>query len=87
MLERATILAEQNIITLDDLPAELVNSTDHPSAPQSDFPETRLESIERSHIQEVLQQCQGNKTLAAQMLGIHRRKLYRLIDRFGLTGK
>ena len=33
---------------------------------------------------EVLQREQGNKSKAARALGIHRRKLYRLLERFDL---
>jgi DNA-binding NtrC family response regulator len=32
----------------------------------------------------VLEQEQGNKARTARVLGIHRRKLYRLLDRYGI---
>ncbi|MGE0377514.1 MAG: sigma-54-dependent transcriptional regulator [Planctomycetaceae bacterium] len=80
-LERATILADERLITLDDLPHEVVD------APQSQRPVDtagikRLDLIERAHIIDVLRQERGNKARAASALGIHRRKLYRLIERF-----
>ncbi len=43
-----------------------------------------LERIERDNIEEVLRLCQGNITLAAEMLGITRTSLYRRIEKFGL---
>ena len=87
VLERATILAEGRTVTLDDLPADIVNSVDL-NAPSCEITlETNLESIERSHVLDVLQRCDGNKAQAARMLGIHRRKLYRLLDRLGLPTK
>ena len=87
VLERATILAEGRTVTLDDLPADIVNSVDS-NAPSCEITlETNLESIERSHVLDVLQRCDGNKAQAARMLGIHRRKLYRLLDRLGLPTK
>lgn len=43
-----------------------------------------LERIERSNIDEVLRICNGNITLAAEMLGITRTSLYRRIKKFNL---
>ena len=43
-----------------------------------------LSAIERAKIVEVLRRERGNKTRAARVLGIDRRKLYRLIDRFAV---
>ena len=86
VLERATILAEGSIITVDDLPSEIANSILDDPLPL-EVVETNLESIERNHVVEVMQKCQGNKAQAARMLGVHRRKLYRILDRLGLAGK
>lgn len=86
-LDRATILADDRTITIDDLPREIVQ----PVAGSRPAPTDRTESatddlaaIERSHIIAVLQKEKGNKARAARSLGIHRRKLYRLIERFGI---
>ena len=87
VLERATILAEGNTVTIDDLPSEIVNSTDDAEPISVVQDETKLESMERTHVLEVLQKCQGNKSQAARMLGVHRRKLYRLMERLGLSPK
>ena len=43
-----------------------------------------LATIERAHIIEVLHREQGNKSRAARALGINRRSLYRLIEKFGI---
>jgi len=43
-----------------------------------------LSSIERAKVVEVLRRERGNKSRAAQALGIDRRKLYRLIDRYAV---
>lgn len=45
----------------------------------------RLEDLERSHIMEILKRENGNKARAARVLGIHRRKLYRLLERYGIS--
>lgn len=44
----------------------------------------RLEDLEKAHILDVLRQQGGNKARAARALGIHRRKLYRLLERHGI---
>ena len=91
-LERATILADDHTITLDDLPrelqpAQLAAHTAHPDralpAPVDDDTD-RLDDLQRAHIVAVLQRERGNKARAARVLGIHRRKLYRLLERYGI---
>jgi len=81
VLERAQILAENNLITLDDLPENMTEVFPENSAagdPQ------HLREVERRHVLNVLQQENGNKVHAAKVLGISRRALYRLIDKYGL---
>ena len=45
----------------------------------------RLEDLEKAHIVEILRQQNGNKARTARILGIHRRKLYRLLERYGIA--
>lgn len=98
VLQRATILADQFRIELDDLPAEVVeclgfqvpglsHENDEfgdgarvwPSLGDSSL---SLDEIVQMHVQAVLHAEQGNKASAARKLGIHRRKLYRMLERF-----
>ncbi len=44
-----------------------------------------LDDLEKTHIVSILRQQNGNKARTARILGIHRRKLYRLIERYGIT--
>jgi DNA-binding NtrC family response regulator len=81
VIERAQILAEGDTITVDDLPDNLVGAT--PAAPAPADPDS-LEGVERRHVEEVLRRAGGNKVRAAKALGVSRRTLYRLIDRYGL---
>jgi DNA-binding NtrC family response regulator len=82
VLERAQILAENHLITLDDLPENLAE-TALASSPSGGDPR-HLREVERRHVQEVLHDLKGNKVQAAKALGISRRALYRLIAKYHL---
>jgi len=87
VLDRAMILANDRTVTMDDLPSELVDDTATTRSPSGVAPllDSTLETLERTHVQAILQECGGNKSQAARALGIHRRKLYRLLERLGVT--
>lgn len=87
VVQRATILADGNEITLDDLPRELTHRapSQRTSATSTPLPAAdgiKLDDVQRHHVLEVLRQQGGNKAKTARVLGIHRRKLYRLLERF-----
>ncbi len=46
---------------------------------------TTLEEVEKAHTLAVLGEVAGNKTLAARILGVDRRTIYRNLIRWGLT--
>jgi DNA-binding NtrC family response regulator len=82
VLERAQILAEDHVITLDDLPENL-----HMAPPMegASGPDTlNLSELERRALQTALHQTKGNKVHAAKLLGISRRAVYRLLAKYGL---
>ncbi len=88
VIQRATILADSEEITLDDLPRELIESErkhDHSNSVyllSSSEASDRLDDVAKSHILRILDREGGNKAKTARVLGIHRRKLYRLLERF-----
>jgi DNA-binding NtrC family response regulator len=83
-IERAVAFARHEKITVDDLPASIqrYRPTSAQSASGGNQDLRSLEEVERAHIERVLQATKGNKTLAAQILGVDRRTLYRKNDRF-----
>jgi len=84
VLERAQILAEDQLITLDDLPDALATA---PAGAVIGADPLHLRNVERRHVVDILQREGGNKVHAAKTLGISRRALYRLIDKYGLEGR
>jgi DNA-binding NtrC family response regulator len=82
VLERAQILAENNLITLDDLPESMQQP---PAAGEaSTMSPLNLREVELQTVRTALAEANGNKVHAAKALGISRRALYRLIDKLHL---
>ncbi len=46
-----------------------------------------LEALERALVERALGEAQGNKSKAAEILGIHRRLLYEKLRQFGMDSK
>lgn len=75
VVERAAILARSELITANHLPREI--AIDQPSSKSVAMPTGTdrvrpLVEIEAEYIRFALERCAGNKTLAAEMLGINR---------------
>ena len=84
VVERAKIMADGNTIQLSDLPRELIEAPAVRPTP-SGMSHDDLASIEKEKIVEILQRESGNKTRAAKALGIDRRKLYRLLEKYDIS--
>ncbi len=79
-IERAKIMSDERLIHCDDLPQEVLHQG--PSVSESPTTSDELASIQRAHIVEMLKREQGNKARTARALGINRRSLYRLIEKY-----
>jgi DNA-binding NtrC family response regulator len=88
VIERAKILADDTLIDLDHLPEVILDPAEselEASSEQSALTaEDDLSVRERGHVAAVLERENGNKARAAKTLGISRRSLYRLIEKYGL---
>ena len=80
IIEQAVALTTNPVLLPEDLPPEFQPAT----AASHDSGEVSANFREgvRRHICHVLQQAKGNKKLTAQLLGINRRTLYRLAERY-----
>jgi two-component system response regulator HydG len=87
-VERAVILSPGQAIDLADLPEAIRARVGAEEAAPPGVPPslvvplgTPMEEIERQVIRETLRQTKGDKNLAAQILGIAARTIYRKLDR------
>src|SRR5215203_2517531 len=97
VIERACLLADGGQLTTHDIqpclpddggptasyaaPARTLTT-----APLADGEPPLLATVERDHILRALQHARGNKKVAARLLGVSRRALYRRLERLGLEG-
>ena len=82
-LERAAALRSNAVILPHDLPPKVAGGAGPQAAPSGST--LRLQDVVRNHLRRVLTEARWNKKLAAQLLGIHRRTLYRLTKRHGIS--
>ncbi len=84
-MERAVALTRNESIGIADLPEKIrTYRTSHVLVAATDPTElVPMEEVEKRYILRVLEAVGGNKTLAAQVLGLDRKTLYRKLDRYG----
>lgn len=86
-IERAKILADNEVIHLKNLPSAISESVTK-SSTSSTVPshsQANFGLLQRQHVISVLQASGGNKSKAARSLGVSRRTLYRLLDRHDIS--
>ena len=85
VIESAVMVADDEYITISDLPMNLQHyATGHREEIGSKAIRN-IEEGERSVIEDVLRQTNGNKAKAAEALGISTRTLYRKLEKFALA--
>lgn len=90
VIERAKILADNSVITSAQLPENIIKPAQknfgfkHDTKTIAPKPD-QLVAIERDHVLAVLQREGGNKSRTAAALGLTRRSLYRLLEKYELT--
>lgn len=79
VIERSVILCNGDCLTQDVLPYEIQHQADNTSKTMSAF---SMQSIEKLHIQKVLNYTKGNKAETARLLEIGVATLYRKLDEY-----
>jgi DNA-binding NtrC family response regulator len=86
-LERAVLLCENNTITVEDLPPEMVQSSSPVSnANLFELPQggVNFEDVERSLILQAMERTDNNITKSAKLLGLTFRTLQYRLEKFGV---
>ncbi len=84
VIERAVVLTNGGVIKEDALPPRLREQPAQPLVQEAPPANPTLEVIERAYIEHVLRAEGGNKSRAAEVLGIDPSTLYRKIKRYQL---
>jgi two-component system, NtrC family, response regulator AtoC len=78
VVERASAVAESNVILPADLPTEIQGIVVPAKVGGIMDDRPTLEELERRYVGLIIDECGGNKKRAAELLGIDRRTLYRI---------
>jgi len=81
IIERAVILADEEILTVGLLPFDIQQPAQEPGSTLSAF---SMASVEKLHIQKVMNYTRGNKAETARLLEIGIATLYRKLEEFGI---
>jgi transcriptional regulator with PAS, ATPase and Fis domain len=81
VIERAVAMTSGVVLTPDDLP-ERLRSGDHAAMALNQARENQmtLRQLEQTYVAETLRRAGGNKSRAAEMLGLDRKTLYRKLE-------
>jgi two-component system response regulator HydG len=86
-LERAEVLTKGEIISLAAMPGKVTERRAEPLVAERAHLNPTLDTIERAYITWVLQAEGGNKSRAAEVLGIDPSTLYRKLSRYDGSSK
>jgi DNA-binding NtrC family response regulator len=77
VIQRAITLSQQEFILPEDLPATVIQTTDKKLVEKALEENFTLDELEKEYIKRVLIETAGNKSRAAEILGLDRKTLYR----------
>ncbi|GAB4340590.1 MAG: sigma-54 dependent transcriptional regulator [Candidatus Abyssubacteria bacterium] len=96
LLERAMVLGDSEILGIENFPAQIVRLLHEPTTPLDALSNLKLperglslietiEEIEKSFIRDALERTGGNKTKAAELLGVTRKIMRYKSEKYGLA--
>ena len=81
VIQRAITLSQHEVILPEDLPASMLQETDENLIEKGLREKYTLDQLEKEYIKKVLIEVGGNKSKAAEILGLDRKTLYRKLER------
>jgi two-component system, NtrC family, response regulator AtoC len=82
VIERALALSQHDEVDISDLPPSLLQRRSPDVVAEAAARQLTLSDLEREYIQQILDEEHGNKTRAAQRLGLDRKTLYRKLEEY-----
>lgn len=86
LIENIVVLAKTNLISVDTLPEKIVNFQKNMEILEPK-PGINIKENEKKLIIKALKQSDGNRTKAAESLGLSRRTLYRKLTQYGIESQ
>jgi DNA-binding NtrC family response regulator len=86
-IERAILLSKKEEILLADFPVKIAENKPASIVTNESQASPTLESIEKAYIYYIMNQTQGKKSKAAEILGIDNSTLYRKLEKYKLVEK
>jgi DNA-binding NtrC family response regulator len=80
IIQRAITLSQYEVILPDDLPASIMQKTDEKLFEKAMEEKFTLDQLEKEYIKKILVETGGNKSKAAERLGLDRKTLYRKLE-------
>ena len=82
VIQRAMTLSQHDILQAEDLPSPLLQKGDEDLFEKGFKEKYTIDQLEREYIKKVLLEVNGNKSKAAEILGLDRKTLYRKLQEF-----
>jgi DNA-binding NtrC family response regulator len=83
-IQRAVALSDADLLSVEDFELAKAAREETSLADKILDADITLDELERLYLRRVLKKTRGNKTLAAQILGLERRTVYRKVAELGL---